>query len=140
MARTERLPQSHPEGRDVMDLIDRYLAAVKRELPEAQREDVAAELRDLLLSETEEKEAALSRPLTGDELEAVLAGFGHPLTVAGRYRKVQHLIGPEMFPFWWFALKTTFATVGGIYLVLLILRFLLRADASGDRKSTRLNS
>ena len=30
------------------DLIDRYLAAIARELPEAQRADITAELRDEL--------------------------------------------------------------------------------------------
>ncbi|WP_309644387.1 hypothetical protein [Phenylobacterium sp.] len=113
-----------------MDLIDRYLGAVKRELPEGQREDVAAELGDVLLSQREEREAELGRALTREETEAMLVGFGHPLVVAGRYRKVQHLIGPEMFPFWWFALKLTFATVGGVYLVLVILRILATEDVA----------
>ena len=46
-----------------MDLVERYLAAVARELPEAQRDDIVAELRDILLSQFEEKEAELGRPL-----------------------------------------------------------------------------
>ena len=46
-----------------MDLLDRYLAAVAALLPKAQREDIAAELRDILLTQMEEKEAELcSRP------------------------------------------------------------------------------
>ena len=54
-----------------MDLLERYLAAVARQLPDAQKADVTAELRDLLMSQIEEKEAALRRPLDREELEAL---------------------------------------------------------------------
>jgi hypothetical protein len=40
-----------------MDLLDRYLAAVAALLPKTQREDIVAELRDILLNQMEEKEA-----------------------------------------------------------------------------------
>jgi hypothetical protein len=104
-----------------MDLIDRYVAAVGRQLPDRQAADIENELRDVLLSRQEEQEAALGRPLTRPEMEALLVGFGHPLTVAGRYRSIQHLIGPEVFPFWWAALKVMLAIVAGVYLVLIII-------------------
>ena len=42
----------------------------------------------------EEKEESLGRPLTRNEMEALLKAFGHPLIVAGRYRTFNHLIGP----------------------------------------------
>lgn len=102
-----------------MDLVDRYLGAIARQLPEAQKADVSAELRDVLLSQIEEAEAGLGRPMTRDEVEALLVRFGHPLTVAGRYRKVQHLIGPEVFPFWWAGLKVSLLIVAGLYAVLI---------------------
>ncbi len=104
-----------------MDLVERYLSAIERALPAAQAADIKAELRDVLLSRVEEEEARLGHPLTREELEALLLAFGHPLVVAGGYRRVQHLIGPEVFPFWWAALKTTLAIVGGIYLVLTLV-------------------
>lgn len=88
-----------------MDLTDRYLAAIARALPETQREDILAELRDLLLSQIEEKEERLGRGLDLAETEAVLKDFGHPLVVAFRYRRFQRLIGPEVFPFYLQALK-----------------------------------
>ena len=47
-----------------MQLLDRYLAAVARNLPAKQAADIAAELRENLLSEIEEKQATLGRPLT----------------------------------------------------------------------------
>jgi hypothetical protein len=54
-------------------------------------------------------------------MEALLIDFGHPLTVAGRYRRTQHLIGPEVFPFWWAAIKVMLSIVAGVYLVLIIV-------------------
>lgn len=104
-----------------MDLVDRYLAAIGRQLPPKQAPDIEAELRDELMARIDEREAVLKRPLTRPELEALLVEFGHPLVVAGRYRKVQHLIGPEVFPFWWAAVKTMLMIVGGVYVVLLAL-------------------
>ena len=88
-----------------MDLLDRYLAAVGALLPAAQREDIVAELRDTLLNRLEEKEAQLGRPPTAAETEAVLRAFGHPIAVAGRYGPTRSLIGPELYPFYLFAVK-----------------------------------
>ena len=112
-----------------MDLLDRYLAAIGRELPEAQRADITAELRDVLMNRIEEKEAELGRPLETAEMEALLGDYGHPLSVAGRYRKHQYLIGPEIYPFWWKALKVTVSWVGGIYVVLILLSLMSGREA-----------
>ncbi|HEY0435811.1 MAG TPA: hypothetical protein VGC92_04175, partial [Phenylobacterium sp.] len=110
-----------------MDLIERYLAAVARQLPAKQAADIRAELGDVLLSRVEEQEARLGRPLNRPELEALLIDFGNPLSVAGRYRKVQHLIGPEVFPYWWAAVKIMLAVLAGVYLVLVIVGGLAEA-------------
>lgn len=125
-----------------MDLLERYLAAVARQLSDAQKADVTAELRDVLLSNIEDEEAQLGRPLTAAELERLLIHFGHPLTVAGRYRKIQHLIGPEVFPFWWAGVKAALAIVLGLYLVLLILAVVAGEDAAtiGDRAAPSLTA
>jgi hypothetical protein len=120
-----------------MDLLDRYLAAIARHLPDAQKADVTAELRDVLLSQIEDEEARLGRPLERKELEALLVRFGHPLTVSGRYRKVQHLIGPEVFPFWWAANKATLAIILGIYLVLVMVRVIGGDEIEGIGESSQ---
>jgi len=104
-----------------MDLLERYLAAVARDLPEKQRADVVAELRDSLLSMIEDAEARLGRPQTRAELEAMLVAFGRPLQVAGRYRKTQYLIGPDVFPFWWAWLRAGLAIVAAVYVSLAVL-------------------
>ncbi len=101
-----------------MDLIERYLAAIGRQLPAKQAADIKAELRDELMTRLEDREAEQGRPLDRREVEALLKDVGHPLVVAGRYRKTQHLIGPEVFPFWWAVLKVVLAVVVVVYLAL----------------------
>lgn len=91
------------------DLIDRYLAAVAALLPKASRQDIVAELRDLIMNRVEEQEAAKSRPLDKKEMEALLREIGHPIAVAGRYGPHKALIGPELYPFWAFGVKAALA-------------------------------
>lgn len=91
------------------DLIDRYLAAVAALLPKASRQDIVAELRDLIMNRVEEQEAAKSRPLDKKEMEALLREIGHPIAVAGRYGPHKALIGPELYPFWAFGVKVALA-------------------------------
>jgi hypothetical protein len=88
-----------------MELLDRYLQAVRFWLPRKQQDDIIAELGDDLRSQIEERESALGRPLNEDELVSVLKQAGHPLWVAGRYQKQQALIGPVLFPLYSFVLK-----------------------------------
>ena len=118
-----------------MQVLDRYLAAVARNLPKAQAADITAELRDNLLSEIEEKEAGLGRKLNAKELDALLIGFGHPLSVAARYRKTRYLIGPEIYPFWVATLRVVFGVVAALVAVGLVIRI-----ASGDASAERIAS
>jgi hypothetical protein len=93
-----------------MDLLDRYLSAIRWNLPRTARaDDIIAELRDVIASRIEEREEALGRPLDKDETSALLRDFGHPLIVAARYGTQQWLIGPDLFPFYWFSLKVVLA-------------------------------
>lgn len=92
-----------------MDLLKRYLQAVKFFLPRAQQEDIIRELSDNLLSQFEDREAELGRPLTEAEQADILRAHGHPMLVAGRYRSRQQLIGPVFFPIYVFALQAGLA-------------------------------
>ena len=99
-----------------MDLTERYLAAIRRALPAAKADDISAELADALASRRDEREEELGRPLTEEEVSALLKDFGHPLVIAARYRADQYLIGPEVFPFYLYTLKVVLA-VGAALLV-----------------------
>jgi hypothetical protein len=92
-----------------MDLLDRYLHAVKFWLPRAHRQDIIAELSEDLRAQIEEQEAALGRPLTDAEVEAILRHVGRPVLVANRYLPQRHLIGPVWFPIYTFVLKIVVA-------------------------------
>ena len=83
-----------------MDLIDRYLASVRRYLPRNAQDDIIQELSDSLRSEVEEREQAAGHTLTDDEQAAVLKKHGHPWLMATRYAPQQSLIGPELFPYY----------------------------------------
>jgi hypothetical protein len=100
-----------------MDLIDRYLESVRLLLPLDQRDDITAELRDVLVTRREEKAEALGRDLTRQEDEALLKEFGHPLTIAGRYGPQQYLVGPELYPVFIFVLRIVLACVVGAGLI-----------------------
>jgi hypothetical protein len=112
-----------------MDSVDRYLKAVAKALPEAQREDIIRELSEDIRSEMEDKKAEMGRPLTEAEQEALLKQRGNPLLLAGRYhqddRRVafgRELIGPVLYPFYIkvlsFNLGLTFVVIGTIFLAL----------------------
>lgn len=88
-----------------MELLDRYLQAVRFWLPRKQQDDIIAELGDDLRSQIEEREASLGRSLNEDELVALLQQAGHPMRVAGKYLPQQSLIGPTLFPLYKFVLK-----------------------------------
>ena len=88
-----------------MQLLERYLQAVKFWLPKEQKEDIIAELAEDIHSEIDEKEAELGHKLNEPELEAILKQRGRPILVANRYLPQEHLIGPELFPIYRLVLK-----------------------------------
>ena len=97
-----------------MQLLDRYLTAIKFWLPKAQRDDIAAELGANLQAGIDDRAAELGRPLTEAEIAATLKQHGPPILIASRYRQEhrtvtfgRQLIGPIVFPFYWLAFKVT---------------------------------
>lgn len=108
-----------------MQLIDRYLQAVKFALPKSQRDDIIQELQDSLLSQVEEREAALGRPLSEDEQVELLKKMGRPMQLASRYRDQQGLIGPTVLPIYWKVLKAAL----GLALLAQVIAGILTAAA-----------
>jgi hypothetical protein len=92
-----------------MDLLDRYLQAVKFWLPKSQQDDITAELREDLQSRIEEREAELGHPLDEAAIAEVLRSCGRPILVASRYQSRQQLIGPLLFPAYLLVLKIALA-------------------------------
>lgn len=116
------------------DMVERYLEAVAAQLSAEERDDIIAELRDLILSRVEAKEETLGRSLTDDEREAILKEIGHPLVVAARYRKgPDSLIGPELFPYWLYGVKAGLLILAAVSAIGLFVRLISgTADAGQD--------
>ena len=87
-----------------MTQVDRYLESVGMFLPEPQKDDILNELSDNIRSRMEDRESQLGRQLTDAEQQDILKDYGHPLSVASRYRPEsgglmfgKQLIGPALF-------------------------------------------
>src|SRR5579863_9951712 len=88
-----------------MELLDRYLEAVRKHLPWEGQDDILAELEANLEEQLEDQERELGRPLTKEEAEEWLKRIGPPIQVAARYQRQQYLIGPAVFPTYWYILR-----------------------------------
>ncbi len=64
-----------------MELIDRYLHAVKFWLPSKQKDDIIAELSEDIRSQIEDAEAELGHKLSDAEVEPILKRCGSPMAV-----------------------------------------------------------
>jgi hypothetical protein len=103
-----------------MDLVDRYLHAVRLWLPSGVKDDIVAELSEDIHSEIEERSAAKGRPLTESELSELIARHGRPIVAASRYRPERSLIGPALFPIYAIAIRV----LAVIYIVPWIIAWL----------------
>jgi len=111
-----------------MNLLERYLQAVKFFLPAEQQEDIIRELRENLTSQIDDREQSLSRPIETAEISAILRDHGHPMIVAGRYRRRQHLIGPVFFALYATVLKWGLGIAALVVTVLTFVNAALHGD------------
>ncbi len=116
-----------------MDLLDRYLQAVKKHLPLQRQDDIIAELKANLESQLDDKEAELGRPLTATEAEEWIKQLGAPIQVAAAYQPQRYLIGPAVFPTYWFVLRlaTVWCTV--IYSIVSAVQIFSGGIATSDQ-------
>src|SRR5262245_26126365 len=114
---------------DTMDLLERYLQAVRFFLPRKQQDDIVRELSENLISQMEDREEDLGRPLDEAEQAEILRRHGHPMLVAGRYRSRQQLIGPVFFPIYLYAV---YAGLGVALLVTVVIASTTAILSAGD--------
>lgn len=103
-----------------MEILDRYLKAVKFWLPSEQKQDIIAELSEDIRSQIDDKESELGRPLNEAEVDAILKQGGPPMLVAQRYLPPRYLIGPALFPMYWFVLRLGWLCIYGPWLIIVI--------------------
>jgi hypothetical protein len=84
-----------------MELLDRYLEAVRKQLPWERQDDIIAELRANLEAQLEDRQQEAGHALTDEEARVWVGQLAAPRTMAARYRPQQSLIGPTLFPTYW---------------------------------------
>lgn len=115
-----------------MELLERYLQAVRRYLPLKRQDDIIAELRANMESQIEDREGELGRPLTQGELEDLLRKMGSPVVVASRYQPQQYLIGPTFFPLYFYVVRIALLWAFIIYsIVIAVVIPLTSSNATG---------
>ena len=88
-----------------MELLNRYLQAVKWWLPRDGQVDILRELSEDLHSQIEAKETELDRNLSDSEIAELLKRHGNPFLVASRFRTDQEWIGAPWLQLYQFVLK-----------------------------------
>src|SRR5579864_4743146 len=125
-------------SRNPLELVDRYLQAVRFWLPKTRRqEDLLAELGEDLRSQIEDKETELGHALGKDEISEILKRCGAPMVVASRLGPRRHLIGPTLYPIYEFVLKMVL-----VWILVLVFIFIVGAatlaSTNGDWGNTVL--
>ena len=81
-----------------MELIDRYIHAIRPWLPLGRtRDEILRELSEDIRSEVDERRGAREE-IPESELIAILKARGHPMAVAARFGSGAALIGPRFYP------------------------------------------
>ena len=122
-----------------MELLDRYLESVRKHLPWQGQDDILAELRANLESQLDDKEAGLGRPLSREEAEQWLKELGPPILMAARYQRQQYLIGPAVFPIYWYVLRLALAWCAAIYTIARAVELAARGLPAGALLTAALN-
>lgn len=102
----------------MMELLDRYLAAVQQELPLDRQQDIIRELRANLLDMIEARAEQQNGELSTAELTALLQQHGHPVDVAQRFAPDAPLVAAEDMPL----LRTVLWHGAAVLLVLALLQ------------------
>lgn len=102
-----------------MELIDRYVAEVGRNLPEKMRPDIERELRSTLEDMLDDRARAEGRAADEAMVVKMLKEYGAPAKVAESYHAPRYLIGPRVFPLY----ITIVKIVLPILAVLMVVQF-----------------
>ena len=81
-----------------MNLLDRYLLAVKKYLPWKRQDDILAELRRTSNRSWRRRKAIWVGPSLPTEMQDWVKHLGQPMVMAARYQPQRYLIGPTIFP------------------------------------------
>ncbi|WP_306523420.1 hypothetical protein [Rheinheimera sp.] len=94
-----------------MELVKRYVSAVARYLPEADKAAISRELDADIQDKIEHQAQQQGRVLSTDEIAALLQQWGNPRHVAAQYAPAQPLVSSELMPLYWQVLKFVLAVL-----------------------------
>lgn len=94
-----------------MNLIDRYVREIGRQLPQKTRADIEKEIRSAVEDMLEDRSNKDGRAVDEEMSVAVLKEYGNPESVAASYLPEQYLIGPKLFPVFWLVTKIVAAVL-----------------------------
>jgi hypothetical protein len=100
-----------------VDLIERYVAAVGRELPKNLRGDVENELRSSLLDTLEDRMQAKSDLNQEQVVVEILQSMDAPKRMAQRFSGRRALIGPAIYPAFVVTIRIAMIVLAVLYLV-----------------------
>lgn len=113
-----------------MNLIERYLQAIGRELPANRREDILKELRSSLYDAIE---GAGDEAATEERAAALIQEMGAPRDVAaGYYPAGQYVIGPALYPTFLMIVKIVVTVILSLQVVATGLSFALEQRQAQD--------
>ena len=105
-----------------MNLIERYVHAIGRRLPQKNRSDIEKEIRSALEDMLEDRSKKENRAIDEELTIQVLKEHGKPEKVAASYMPERYLVGPRLFPTFWMIVKIVFAVLTSLAIVGLVIR------------------
>ncbi|MGM0906228.1 MAG: HAAS signaling domain-containing protein [Pseudomonadota bacterium] len=96
-----------------MDMVERYIAAVQRELPEKKRDDIGRELKANILDQIEALEAQQGS-VSDAEVAELLKTMGHPRRVALQFCPPTPLVTAQLMPLY---LHTLYMVLGVLFVI-----------------------
>lgn len=96
-----------------MDMVERYIAAVQRELPEKKRDDIGRELKANILDQIEALQAQQGS-LSDAEVADLLKKMGHPRSVALQFCPPTPLVTARLMPLY---LHTLYTVLGVLFVI-----------------------
>ena len=96
-----------------MDMVERYIAAVQRELPEKKRDDISRELKANILDQIDALESQQGS-VSDAEVAGLLKAMGHPRKVALQFCPPTPLVTAELMPLY---LHTLYMVLGVLFVI-----------------------
>lgn len=114
-----------------MNLLDKYVAAVGKNLPGKNRQDIEAELHSTLEDMLEDRSQQSGRPVDDAMVAELLKEYGAPDKVAAGYGPTRYLIGPRLFPMFEMVLKIVWTVLFAVSLFSFAISFSAHPEGAG---------